>query len=94
MQNVNFLKTLEEKIKEVDASIELRILVDSSGKACCTNINTNTSTIKSADLREMINQMTHWNPAVQNGYKVVCYTRLFIKVTNSKLTATVGPEIK
>ena len=94
MQNVNFLETLDKKVKEIDGSIELRILVDSSGKACCTNIYNNTSTIKSADLRELVNQMTHWNPAVQNGYKVVCYTRLYIKFTNSKLTATVGPEIK
>lgn len=94
MQNGNFLKELEEKIKEAEGSIEFRILVDSSGKVCCTNIYNNTSAVKSADLREMVNQMTYWKPALQNGYKVACYTRLFINISNSKLTATVGPEIK
>ena len=85
---------LEEKLKGFTGSIEMRILVDSSGSACCTNIYNNTSTIKSAELREMVNQMTHWKPALQNGYKVVCYTRLYINFSNSKLTVTDGPEIK
>ena len=94
MQQKDFLKTLEEKLKGFTGSIEMRILVDSSGSACCTNIYNNTSTIKSAELREMVNQMTHWKPALQNGYKVVCYTRLYINFSNSKLTVTDGPEIK
>jgi hypothetical protein len=72
--------------QDFNGSIQLQILIDTSGKACCMSVNNNSSSISSVKIKEAVNRMSGWTPAKQNNHSVNFSALLKITFNNSKLS--------
>lgn len=81
-----FEKELPGKFKNYNGSIQLQILIDTTGKACCMNIDNNTSTVSSKEFKDVVNKMIGWTPANQNNRPVNFSAILQLIFKDSKLS--------
>ncbi|MES1160934.1 MAG: two-component regulator propeller domain-containing protein, partial [Bacteroidota bacterium] len=81
-----FEKELQGKLGDFNGIIQLGILIDTSGKACCMNIDNNLSSLPSTDIKDIINKMTRWTPARQNNYAVNFNALINLLVKDSRIT--------
>lgn len=72
--------------QDLNGAVQLQILIDTSGKACCMSINNNSSGISSTKIKEAVNKMTGWKPAKQNNHSVNFSAVIQIIFNNSKLS--------
>lgn len=79
----NELKGLSQ---DLNGMIQLQILIDTSGKACCMSVNNTFSDVSSAKIKDAVNKMTGWTPAKQNNHSVNFSVVLQIIFTDSKLS--------
>ena len=80
-----FESELKGTFQDFKGTIQLQILIDINGKACCMSIGNNYSGISSTKIKDVINKMTGWTPAKQNGNSVNFFAVLQITFNNSKL---------
>jgi hypothetical protein len=80
-----FQRQLTGVVQDLNGTIYIQILVDSSGKACCQRINNSPSGILSTKLKEIINSMPGWTPAKQNNQPVNFSAVFQFTINNSKL---------
>jgi hypothetical protein len=63
-----------EKINKCEGSIELQILVDTMGQACCKSISNNSSLslsdFKALNLFDIVSKMPLWKPAIGKKGKI------------------------
>lgn len=81
-----FENELKGTFQDFNGTIQVQILIDTSGKACCMGVSNNTSGISSKKIRDVVNKMTGWTPAKQNNYSVNFSAMLQITFNNSKLS--------
>lgn len=67
--NTYFAEKLQgKKIKNIEGSIFVQLLIDTTGKHCVISIgNKATGKVSKLDLRNTINAMTGWKPAISKG---------------------------
>ena len=80
-----FESELNGTLQDFKGTIQLQILIDISGKACCKSIGNNYSGISSGKIKDIINKMPGWTPARQNGNSVNFLAILLITFNNLKL---------
>lgn len=80
-----FEKELKGKFQDFNGSIQLQILIDNSGKACCMSIRNNSSGISSMEIKDVINKMPDWTSAKQNNRHVSYAVAIQLTFKNSKL---------
>jgi len=56
--------------RDFNGTIQLQILIDTGGKACCMSVSNNYSNVPSAKIKEAVNKMTGWTAARQNNHAV------------------------
>jgi hypothetical protein len=81
-----FENELKGLYQDLNGAVQLQILIDTNGKACCMSINSNSSGISSTKIKEAVNKMIGWKPAKQNNHSVNFSVVLQIIFTNSKLS--------
>jgi ligand-binding sensor domain-containing protein len=81
-----FENELKGLFQDLNGIIQLQILIDTSGKACCMSVNNTFSGVSSAKIKDAVNKMTGWIPAKQNNHSVNFSAVLQIIFTNSKLS--------
>lgn len=80
-----FEKELKDKNHNFNGTIQLQILIDNSGKACCMNIKNNNSDISSLEIKDIINKMPDWTSAKQNNQNVSYAVAILLIFKESKL---------
>jgi hypothetical protein len=63
-------------------------IIDEDGRCCCTDIQKCDSASLSAKLKDAIDRMPGWKPAVQNGHVVRFYFRLKFSFNGSDFRVT------
>jgi hypothetical protein len=80
-----FEKELSDYFEDFKGTIQVQILIDTSGKACCMSVSNNSSSVLSIKIKDAVNKMTGWTPAKQNNYSVNFSALLQIGFNNSKV---------
>jgi hypothetical protein len=80
-----FENEFKGRIQKSDDAIQLKILIDTGGKACCLSINYNNSGISSSKIKKAISKMNGWTSAKQNNYSVNYAVLLDLVFNDSKL---------
>jgi len=83
--NEYFENEFKGQLQDYLGLIQLKILVDTSGKSCLLGIETNTSTISKTRIINAINKMTGWSPAYQNNHFVNFAVVLRISFLRNKI---------
>ncbi len=73
--------------QDFNGTIQIQILIDTGGKACCMNVDNNSSGVSSEKIKDAVNKMTGWTAAKQNNHLVNFSAMLQITFnSNSKLS--------
>jgi len=81
-----FEHEFEGKFENFTGSINLTILIDSNGKACCTTISNNNSRVNSTEIKNVVNKMNGWVAAKQNNHSVNFAATILLIFNQSKLS--------
>lgn len=73
-------------LKKVNGKILIGIIVFENGKPCCKSFGNMTGKeIDSNEIKEIINNMPNWKPAIQGGETVNFLYNLMLNVENGKI---------
>jgi hypothetical protein len=81
-----FSKEMKEISQNFNGPVQLQLLIDTSGKACCMKMTNNSSNVSPATIKDIVNKMPGWTPAKDNGYLVNFAALLQITFNNSILS--------
>jgi Two component regulator propeller len=88
-----FEKELAAMFQDFNGTIKIQILIDTGGKACCMNVDNNSSGVSSEKIKDAVNKMTGWTAAKQNNHFVNFSAMLQITFnSNSKLSVNYTNE--
>lgn len=71
----------------ITGTIDLSLLIDTSGRACCNNIQENTTGLDKEKIYEAVRGLT-WTPAQNGAGKVVFMVPVWMKFSNNGVTVT------
>ncbi|HSZ31809.1 MAG TPA: hypothetical protein VK772_00785 [Puia sp.] len=81
-----FEKEFTGMFQDFNGNIQIQILIDTSGRACCMSVSNNSSSVSSTKIKDVVNKMTGWTPGKQNSHIVNFSAMLQITFNNSKLS--------
>jgi hypothetical protein len=81
-----FAKELKDMLQPFNGPIQLQLLIDTNGKACCMKIANNPSNVSATTIKNIVNNMPGWTPAKDNGYLINFSALLQITFNNSALS--------
>ena len=82
----------KDAFRDFKGTIQIQILVDTGGKACCMSISNNYSHVPSAKIKKTVNKMTGWTAARQNNHAVNFSAALLITFDQPGLSVAYANE--
>lgn len=82
--------TLHKQLATFTGTVQFNIIIDSTGKACCSYIPDSGSFPSSKELKVAIDHMPAWKPARQNGRTVNFYAVYLLSRSNGNLQLKQG----
>ncbi len=79
-----FENELKTNTGEYEGTVQISVIIDSSGSPCCIRIQNNNSFISSKKFKEVIDKMTGWTSAKQNNHVVVYNAFIQLEFKGSK----------
>jgi hypothetical protein len=83
-----FRKKLKKHFPATDCTITLKLWIDTTGKACCLNIERPAANAPDVDTTQILNsiaEMPGWTPALQNHHRVNCVALIQLSFYKSRL---------
>lgn len=101
-ENPHFKGSLQEYFERelaghypaTDCAIELKLLIDTAGNACCLSIDHPSADVDTAQLINTIAKMPVWTPGLQNHRQINFSAVIRLSFSHSKLTVTYTNEAK
>ena len=82
----NEFKVLKN-IEKANGEIIIGIIVDEDGSVCCKSIiNTTITELDTKTIKNIIDKMPKWKPAIQNSKSIIFLHHLIIKMKDGKIT--------